>query len=211
MYENEDISKFAFIDIEDNEFEASYSPEKLVSGISLGFNNKISEVSATMTAADGTTVPVTCARISDYRWKISVPLIKESKTYTLKVTYGEKVFEYEFKPISANGVVISDFGIFQNNVKLSNMDEVITPATLKAQAKLYDFTGENEEAVLICAVYQGDMLVEITYIPVTASEAGEPVGKEFSVSDKTGVTVKALLWKDISGTVEPIVEGVYLK
>ena len=91
------------------------------------------------------------------------------------------------------------------------MDEVIVPATLKAQAKLYDFTGGNASATLICAVYQDDMLIDITYIPATATETGEPVEKEFSISDKNGVTVKALLWKDVSGTIEPLAEGVHLK
>ena len=113
--------------------------------------------------------------------------------------------------IAANGIVVADFGIFQNNVKLYDMSEVIAPAKLKAQAKLYDFTGSNAEATLICAVYKNDTLLDITYIPATATENGAVVDKEFDVADKTGVTVKAMLWDEISGKISPITEGVYLK
>lgn len=210
-YEDDAISKFAFVGTDGSEFAPTYAPDKAVSGAVLGFNKPVYTVSATMTAKNGGEVAVSCTKLSDYSVKVNIPEVEESKIYTLSINYDGKVFDFDFVPMAAVKEAVSGFGVFMGDAPVTQISQLTAPATLKVKATVCDLENTGITANLIYVVYQNGIISQIGSDSVTATPAGVPLEKEFTITDTTGVTIKAMLWNTALGKLVPLAEVISIQ
>lgn len=94
------------------------------------------------------------------------------------------------------GFNVTDMAISKGTAKLESLEGIAVGDTLTASAHIENFTNDYVDAVMLFALYNGDVMTGIRPVPVGLYPGfGDDISAELTVTDTTDLKAKLFIWK----------------
>lgn len=193
-----------------NEIIPTAAPLNDMHKINVTFTGAASEVSAELKAGDNAVSLTQSGSGSAYSFEIG-ELLSGGTNYTFTLNFDGETYVYEFTPVSAGKILVTDFNLYKGDEALTSLEGIKADDEITAKAKLINLTGRDETACLSYSVYAGGFLKAVNFDAGTIPESatGLNLQKTFKITDGMGSIdkISVFLWKSMDSMV-PITDAI---